>query len=166
MKKLLAFCLLGTLSGCATKTTSEINCPKIVIASELSKSVMFDPKGGAPLMRTELDSIRPKCELGSKDIEVGMLLRMTSFRKAGSTKSISSKVPYFVALVDSQGNILKKSEHVLTVDLGEKKSNKVSLEQVEETMPISGFENLKFVVGFLVSEDQLSFNQSARERRP
>lgn len=164
MKKLISLSLVTLLSACASEKASEIKCPKIVIASDLSKSVMFDPKGGDPLLRTEMDSVRPRCELGSKKIEVDMLLRLTSFRKAGTTKPLSGKFPYFVAVVDPQGNILKKSEHVLKVDLGDKKSNIVSLQQISETMPISGFNSLKFVIGFSLSEDQLVFNRNARVR--
>ena len=164
MKKVISLSAMILLSACASEKASEIKCPKIVIASELSKSVMFDPKGGDPLMRTEMDSVRPRCELGSKKIDVDMLLRLTSFRKAGTTKPLSGKFPYFVAVVDPQDNILKRSEHVLEVDLDEKKSNKVSLQQITETMPISGFDTLKFVIGFSLSDDQLAFNRNVRAR--
>lgn len=164
MKKIISLSAMILLSACASEKTSEIKCPKIVIASDLSKSVMFDPKGGDPLMRTEMDSIRPQCELGSKKIEVDMLLRLTSFRKAGTSKPLSGKFPYFVAVVDQKGNILKRSEHILEIDLGEKKSNIVSLQQISETLPISGFDTLKFVVGFSLSDDQLVFNRTARVR--
>ncbi|MEB3701456.1 hypothetical protein Bealeia1_00518 [Candidatus Bealeia paramacronuclearis] len=165
MKKLLSLCLLSVLSGCTTETASEIKCPKIVIASDLNKAVMFDPEGGAPLLRTEMDSVRPKCDIMKKAIEIDMVLRMTSFRKAGSTKPLHGNVSYFVAVVDGQDRILKASDHQVRIDLDEKKSNKISLERIEEKIPLSGYENLKVILGFHLSDDQVLFNRNARNKK-
>lgn len=160
MKRLLLIIFGFSLTSCGMLASERVPCPKTAIIAEFSKSLDFHKK--TPI-RTEMDSLIPKCSEGDHQTIVDFRLRTTSFRPLGSFHvPMTIKPSYFVAVVDNAGNVLFRSNHNLEVTFEEKQTTKVNFIPLREKVP--SHKDVSVYVGFNLDENQLNLLRKERNK--
>ena len=161
MKKQFFFLFILFLGGCSSILSERIPCPKTAIIAEFAKTIDFQDK--IPI-RTEIDSLYPRCDQNGNQIYIDLRLRMTSLRPfSGSQAPMKVKPSYFVAVVNKAGNILSRTNHDLDVTFAEKQTTKVDFQRLQEIVPLG--EEVTVYVGFNLDESQLNYLQKERDKK-
>jgi len=159
MKKYLFPFFFLSLVGCGSLTSEKVPCPKTAILAEFSKAIDFQKE--VPI-RTEMDSLFPRCTVNGTIIYMDLRLRVTSLRPLPSFLApMKIKSSYFVAVVDGAGNVLSRTNHDLDVEFEEKQTTKVTFLRLQEKVPSE--KELAVYVGFNLDETQFDFLQKERE---
>lgn len=154
------FILLYLLLGGCSIYSEKVPCPKTVILAEFSKTIEFHNR--LPI-RTDLDSLIPKCTRDNDNIYVDFRVRLTSIRPLSSYHNpLTIKPSYFVAVVDDRGNILSRSDHELEISFEKLQTTKVSFFKVEEVIP--AHKKAALYVGFNLDETQIDWLKKEREK--
>jgi len=159
-KHLLSLCLICLLfTGCKTMTSESVPCPKAVILAEFSKTV--DLAHSQPI-RSEIDSIYPACTKEEGSILVDFKLRITSIRSLAQYHDpLKLRPSYFVAVIDTAGNVISRSNHEFDVNFEEKQTTKVSYQYLQEKVPVG--KEVILYVGFNLDRAEVEFLRSERE---
>ncbi|MBY0292360.1 MAG: hypothetical protein K2W92_03640 [Alphaproteobacteria bacterium] len=161
MKRFLSLAFSFYLSGCVLLNEERVPCPKTAILAEFSKSVDFHET--TPI-RTEMDSLRAFCTAEDNTTLMNIRLRITSFRPLPSFhSSITLKVPYFIAIVDSNGTLLSQSNQDLEILFKENQTTKVNFLNLQERIP--AHKEVAVYAGFNLNEEQLNFLEKEREKK-
>ncbi len=160
MKKRLSLIFTFFLAGCASMYSERVACPKTAILAEFSKSLDFPQ--GIPI-RTEMDSLIPKCTDEGNQTAMDLRLRLTSLRPLeNSHKAVSFTPSYFVAVVEDTGHVLSRSNHDLDITLEENQTTKVSFVRIQETFP--PHKHVSVYIGFNLDEAQLKHMRKERDK--
>jgi len=148
-----------SLGGCSLYS-EKVSCPKTAILAEFSKTVSFHNR--LPI-RTDLDSLIPKCTRDNVYVYVNFRVRMTSIRPLSNYhEPLTIKPSYFVAVVDDIGNILSRSDHELEISFEKMQTTKVSFFKVEEIIPVH--KKAALYIGFNLDESQVAWLKKEREK--
>lgn len=160
MTKIFTLSFALALAGCSLITSEQVPCPQTAIVAEFSKSLSFHK--GTPI-RTEMDSLFPHCTRDGHQTHIDLRLRTTSFRPLSKFHHpLTMKISYFVALIDTDGKVLSRSNHDLEVAFSEKQTTKVTFVQIKESIPSN--KRASLYVGFNLDENQLELLRKERSK--
>ncbi|MBP6952318.1 MAG: hypothetical protein KA112_03985 [Alphaproteobacteria bacterium] len=161
MKRFFIIAFSLYLSGCVILNEERVPCPKAAILAEFSKSVDFHEN---TLIRTEMDSFRSSCTAEDNATLMNLRLRLTSFRPLSSFHSLQTlKVPFFIAIVESNGTLLSQSNQELEVLFKENQTTKVNFLNLQERIP--AHKEVVVYAGFNLNEEQLNLLEKEREKK-
>jgi hypothetical protein len=156
---ILLLCLV--LGGCNTFTAERVPCPKTAILAEFSKTVEGEKDSA---IRTEMDSLTPTCTEDGGYTFLDMRLRVTSFRPlAAYHQPLQLSPSYFVAVIDTNGTILSRTNHEIAITFEEKQTTKVAMERIQEKIPVN--KDVTVYVGFNLDEAQVAYFSKVREKK-
>lgn len=154
---LLFFLFLG---GCRSVVEDKVKCPKTVFVAEHLK--VIDLQKGIPI-HTEFDGLRCGCVVEDSMIVMDLHLRLTSLRPFLKIDiPVTTKLSYFVAVVDERGNILSRTNHEIDFTFEEKKRSSVNFQHLQEVVPLG---NASVYIGFNLNEDQMILLEEEKKKK-
>jgi hypothetical protein len=153
-----------TLAGCGGKAEEEMTCPATAVAPDLDAVAIFPP-GSAPDPRNlqaagKIFSINARCDREKGGILVNTAILFNMARQAPQVQRV--EYVYFVAVIDSDRNILNEQRFTLTALFGNSDLRQYS-ERISVHLPldhVSSGEGYTVVAGFQLTPEQLDFNRS------
>lgn len=160
----LAFTILaGILSACGGGQRNTQPCPRVGILGDAQKATQYRDGPGRDLtdvtFETELLDYNGGCKFEDKQttVVISFILQVGATRGPAATQP-EAQVPYFVALVDKQQNVLSRSRFVARIPFKDGQRRVVVGDELEQVLPLSGRRTSEFeiLIGLEVPPDQLS----------
>lgn len=146
-------------------------CPQASVRQDLAHLTEFTddskPSDGTMISELEIAAIHNTCRT-----ENGTIVMQIDLELAGRTgpkgrmqpgDKPSFAYPYFVAVTDAQGNVLSKEIFAASVSYGKDQTQIQQSENIFQNMPFpdsSSGETYAVIVGFQLTAEQLTYNQS------
>lgn len=174
---LTAAFLSGSLGGCswfhhkgkADSAKAEApptpSCPQVAIVPQLAQASEFDgaATGYSNVTYTaSLSALSSSCALYKQGVAVDATLKLT-LQQGPKGKGGTFDFPYFVAILDSAGNVLAKSIFSSPLSPNERQLRIGSKEAIHEFIPLSdpmASGSYSVVIGFQLDDRQTAFNRS------
>lgn len=165
---LLALAGLG-LAACSSKPPNLPPCPRVAILGDAQKGIQYREGPGRDLtdvtFETELIDYNGQCEY-EKDqaaVIVRFVLLIGATRGPAATQPVA-QVPYFVAIVDRQQNVLARERFVARVPFQEGRRRVVTGDEIEQRIPLAGrrTSEIEILVGLELDREQLEKNRRDR----
>jgi hypothetical protein len=164
----LALAGLG-LAACSSKKPKLPSCPRVGILGDAQKATQYRAGSGRDLtdatFQTELLDYNGDCKFEEKpaSVTVRFILQVAATR-GPAANSNEAQVPYFVAVVDKQHNVLARQAFVAHVPFKEGRRRVVVGEELEQTIPLEGrsTSDIEILIGLEVSHEQLEKNRQER----
>lgn len=167
---------LFALTACQDPERPPPPCPNIVIVQDAAELTQFLPGPGRDLtdvtLEARISDFRGFCDTdvddddGTGTVEVEMQLILVATRGPAST-SREATLRYFVAIADTEENILAREEFETTIAF-ERNRNRVALgEDLTQKIPLRGGQlgdAFNIFVGFQLSDADLKYNRNKRGR--
>ncbi|WP_341703360.1 hypothetical protein [Ferrovibrio sp.] len=167
----LAIVLLAGLglAACSSKRVPLPACPRVGILGDAQKATQYRPGPGRDLtdvtFQTELLDYNGDCRYEEKVtvVVVRFMLQVAAARGPAAAAD-EAQVPYFVAIVDKERNILSRERFVARVPFREGRRRVVIGEELEQTIPLAGrrTSDIEILVGLELDHDQLEKNRRDR----
>ena len=114
---------------------------------------------------TELLDYNGECKYEDKQsvVVVTFTLQVAATRGPAATVA-EAQVPYFIAIVDKQQNVLSRERFVARVPFREGRRRVVVIEELEQRVPLTGRRTSDFeiLIGLEMPRDQLEKNRQQR----
>lgn len=160
---LLAVVLLaGILSACGGNKRNTPPCPRVGILGDAQKATQYRDGPGRDLtdvtFQTELLDYNGTCKFEDKQatVVISFILQIGAARgpAASGTEAL---VPYFVALVDTQQNVISRERFVARIPFKDAQRRVVVGDEFEQVLPLNGRRTTEFeiLVGLELPADQL-----------
>jgi hypothetical protein len=172
----LAALAVFALAACETDKRPPPPCPDIVIVKDASDLTLFREGPGRDLtdvvLEAQIVEFRGFCETdldddtGTGEVVVEMELILSATRGPANTTRDGS-MRYFVAIADSEENILAREEFDTAVAFEGNRNRVAFLEELTQTIPLKRGElgdAYNIFIGFQLSDDQLRYNLQKRGR--
>lgn len=146
-------------------------CPHATVREDLAHLTEFTddtkPSDSTMISELEITAIDNTCRT-----ENGTIVMQIDLELAGKTgpkgrmkpgDKPSFAYPYFVAVTDAQGNVLSKEIFAASVAYGKEQTQLKQSESIFQNMPFpdsSSGERYAVIVGFQLTPEQLTYNQS------
>ena len=164
-----AMLLAVALSACGSKAPNLPPCPRVGILGDAYKATQYRDGQGRDLtdvaFDTELLDYNGSCkyEANQTAVVVSFLLQVGASRGPAANRS-EAQVPYFVAVVDKQQNVLTRQRFVARVPFKEGQRRVIVVEELEQRIPLGGrrTSELEILVGLEVPREQLDRNRQQR----
>lgn len=158
----------GLLAACGTKRNPP-PCPRVGILGDAQKSTQYREGPGRDLtdvaFETELLDYNGGCKYENKEttVVVTFALQVAATRGPGATSN-EAQVPYFVAIVDKQQNILLRQGFVARIPFKEGQRRVVVADELEQAIPLNGRRTteIEILVGLEMPRDQLDRTRALR----
>jgi hypothetical protein len=146
-------------------------CPKVAVLADASHLTVFRDGPGRDLTdvqyEADLGRITGECIYNrrSTNVKVDMKLVVAARRGPADRNRIADYV-YFVAIVDSQSNVLARQEFASQVQFPPDQSQVVTLEELEQTIPLEKNQpgsDFDVYVGFKLTPEQVQRNRERGE---
>lgn len=157
-----------TLAGCAARQDPAVPpCPLVALASDASKLTQFRPGSGRDVVdidyEAQMSNVRGECAYDKKltRVNVSMTVRIAATRGAAA-QSRSADLGYFVAIVDSDDEVVARQEFRSKLEFAGTSNRAGSNEELEQRIPLpSGKtgQDYRVLIGFLLTHDQLDYNR-------
>lgn len=169
----LAAAVVLSLSGCAGKDESGLPCPDTGIIQDAGRLVAFSPASSQDPAQLQVeaafDNYRGACRY--VDGKVEFLLEIDVAAKRGPAAGVDitqAALPYFVAILDPQENILQRQGFTSKVPfdatgVGMKTEKYVLRLPLEDTKTVRQY---KVVMGFELTPAQLAYNRDVPVTAP
>jgi hypothetical protein len=161
---ILAFVMLaGVLSACGGNKRNTPPCPRVGILGDAQKVTQYRDGPGRDLtdvtFEAELLDYNGGCKFEDKQstVVISFILQVGATRGPAASKQ-EALVPYFVALVDTQQNILSRERFVARIPFKEGQRRIVVGDEFEQVLPLQGRRTTEFeiLIGLEVPPDQLN----------
>jgi len=158
-------------SGCSPGpgSASDQTCPQLVRATDADTIALFGPSGHAlkdVVVAGKIRSGETKCdrETGGVAVKAGI-----SIEAQRSVPAIANAVlPYFVALIDPQQNVLAQNAFELHVQfLAGEQNRRMPEESITVHLPTHSPDTVgqyTIIVGFQLTPEQLAFNRASHSQ--
>jgi len=162
---ILGLALLASACG-ATKEREALVCPKIVSAPDAARVALFAPGGNTARDVTVLARIESADNQCTREGEHGIKIGTeVNFRADRSRPTIqNASVPYFIAVVDAQRNVVAQESFQLPIKFLPAESYRVlPAEKITTHLPLrttTAGAAFTLIVGFQLTPEQLAFNRS------
>lgn len=155
--------LAGILSACSGNKRNMPPCPRVGILGDAQKATQYRDGTGRDLtdvtFETELLDYNGSCKFEDKQatVVISFSLQVSATRGAASAGRNDVQVPYFVALVDNQQNVISRDRFVARIPFKEGQRRVVVADEFEQVLPLQGRRTTDFeiLVGLEVPPDQL-----------
>jgi hypothetical protein len=169
--RILLGATLLALAGCSSSTfggrSGTYTCPQAQIVPDLQTLVQFPP--GANTQNTQailsagrVNSVTTSCEReGDTGVVASVGVEFTGLRTQAALAHLN--LPYFVALADSDGNILGKQQFIAGMDFKPDTPVGRSADNVTVHLPLKNAQlgNVyTLILGFQLSQAQLNYNRA------
>jgi hypothetical protein len=158
---------LGTLSGCGMfNTAKQFPCPAVGMPRETATLTRFREGPGRDLTDVIYEAgvadVKMACTYTSKgvDIELGVVL---SAERGPANASRTATVPYYVAIIDPQRNILAKEVFTSTLTFQPNVSRATNIDETQETIPLpkgKSAERYGIVLGMQLTPEEVEYNRN------
>lgn len=146
-------------------------CPRVGILGDAQKSVQFRAGAGRDLtdvaFEVELLDFNGGCKFAEKNsvVTVTFTLQVAGTRgpAAGDARELS--VPYFVAVVDKQQNILSRDGFTARLPMPPGRRRVAVGEELEQRIPLPAgrtTRDVEVLIGLQLDNEQLEFNRKQR----
>jgi hypothetical protein len=161
---LTAVMLAGLLSACGGNYQNRMPaCPKVGILGDASKATQYRDGPGRDLtdvtFETELVDFNGNCKYEDKQttVIINFVLQVGATRGPAATQA-EAQVPYFVAVVDKQQNILSRERFVARIPFKAGQRRVIVADEFEQVLPLQGRHTSEFeiLVGLEIPQDQLN----------
>lgn len=157
------------LAACSSKPAKLPPCPRVGILGDAQKATQYREGGGRDLtdvtFETELLDYNGQCKYEDKQstVVVSFILQVSATRGPAATQS-EAQVPYFVAVVDKQQNVLAREHFVARVPFPAGRRRVVVGEELEQRIPLTGrsTSEVEVLIGLEMGRDQLERNRRER----
>ncbi len=159
----IAFLAVILLSGCSvfSRGEAEFSCPKTGFV-ENAATVAFLTPGGENIAAADLQGLSGECNFKNKDaVEVTVTLNFAARRGAADVSLKGKELPYFVAVLSPEEEILQRQAFVTNIDFdnaGVGSSTEEHTVRISATKPEEAYK-YKVVIGFALTPDQLRYNK-------
>jgi hypothetical protein len=151
------------------KDNAPIPCPPVTLVEELRAVHQFEnpvqPKPGEQISNAYFDSVSAQCTRTGNNLVMQIALNLRGDLGVANKKSQrpSFSYPYFIAVMDPNGNILAKEIFAsnLSYDSGSMASGQS--ESIREIIPLADGvnpESYSVMIGFQLSDSELAYNRS------
>ncbi len=159
---LTAVVLAGLLSACGSNRTSP-PCPRVGILGDASKATQYRDGPGRDLtdvtFETELVDFNGSCKYQDKNSTaiISFTLLVGAARGPAASQP-EAQVPYFVAVVDKQQNVLSRNRFVARIPFKEGQRRIIVADEFEQVLPLQGRPTYDYeiLVGLEIPQDQLN----------
>jgi hypothetical protein len=160
---LTVLALAGVLSACGGGRPNVPPCPRVGILGDAYKATQYRDGPGRDLtdvaFDTELVDYNGSCKYQDKQttVIVSFILQIGATRGPAADKS-EAQVPYFVAVVDKQQNVLSRNRFVARIPFKEGQRRVIVGDEFEQALPLQGRPTTDFeiLIGLEVPPDQLN----------
>jgi len=161
---LTATLLAVLLSACGGNYQTRVPpCPKLGILGDASKATQYRDGPGRDLtdvtFDTELVDYDGGCKYEDKQatVVINFVLQVSATRGPAASQP-EARVPYFVAVVDKQQNILSRERFVARIPFKEGQRRVIVVDEFEQVLPLQGRPSSEYeiLVGLEIPQDQLN----------
>lgn len=163
--------LMLAVAGCESFTPgSYFNCPSVSFLGGAEKIIQFQEGPSREikdiLIQAEMTNLGGSCRFSSRRVEVMVIFDIIAER-GPSNPSSSASLPFFLAVLGAEGEILVKTTFVEDIDFHENRLETWSEEIDQEIFLFDNVTPLNFeiLVGFQLTPDQLDQNFTPLEAR-
>jgi len=159
------------LAACGSRRedTRPPPCPRVGILGDANKGVQYREGQGRDLtdvtFETQLLDYNGDCryEDDRAVVVVRFILQVAATRGPAATQN-EALVPYFIAVVDKQQNVLAREDFVARVPFEPGRRRVVVGEELEQRIPLAGRNTgeLEILIGLVLGRDQLEKNRRDR----
>ncbi len=157
--------------GARTTTIPQGECPPVSRVAELAALYQFTdptrPSADQKMGESQLTRVESRCKKQGGDLKLDVALVFEHAlgpqgrARAGDKPTFS--VPYFVAVVDTGGQILAKDIYIVTFTYGSEDTRQLQTENVTLSVPLPrgvSPRSLRSLIGFQLSNDELTYNRT------
>lgn len=163
--------LAALTAGCssAVAPVDKLACPSVDLVPSLTKVAQFKPGGGHDIadvqIAAEMTGITRLCHHEAKGIGVDVHVSMTAIR--ANPKIPQTKLTYFVAVVDSQRDILQEQDFDVEVSFLPAQAYRLYTDPITVHIPTRdpAHTDDHILVGFRLSREQLDFNRGHTQKQ-
>ncbi|MFN4309263.1 MAG: hypothetical protein ACK4FK_01625 [Ferrovibrio sp.] len=157
------------LAACGSKKPNLPPCPRVGILGDAQKATQFRDGPGRDLtdvtFETELLDYNGECRYEDKQaaVVVTFVLQVAATRGPAAT-SAEAQVPYFIAIVDKQQNVLSRERFVARIPFRDGRRRLAVAEELEQRIPLAGrrTSEIEILIGLEMPRDQLERNRQQR----
>jgi hypothetical protein len=163
--------LLGLgLAACSGSKPNRLPpCPRVGILGDAQKATQYRQGAGRDLtdvtFETELVDYDGQCKYEDKQsvVVVSFILQVGATRGPAATQN-QALVPYFVAVVDKQQNVLAREEFVARIPFEPGRRRVIVGEELEQRIPLAGrsTSDVEILIGLEMGREQLERNRQER----
>jgi hypothetical protein len=164
-----ALLLAAVLAACSSKAPNLPPCPRVGILGDAYKATQYREGPGRDLtdvaFDTELLDYNGSCKYeGNQAVVVISFMLQVGATRGPAATGAEAQVPYFVAVVDKQQNVLTRERFVARVPFKDGQRRVIVAEELEQSIPLAGRRTTEFevLVGLEVPRDQLIRNRQQR----
>lgn len=161
--------LAGFLNACVNAPEQTIACPAVHVPRNLDELTRFNPGAGRDPTDIQLEAwikrVAGECRLDGADLLVDLVIEIGT-RRGPSNKSELTEIRYFVAIADTDRNILSRRGFLAKAPYVSRKTISF-VDALSLNIPIArGVEGDAFTVyvGLELSETELRFNRDKSRR--
>lgn len=159
---LVLVALAGLISACGGGGSNLPPCPRVGILGDAQKATQYRDGSGRDLtdvtFETELLDYNGGCKFEDKQatVVISFVLQVGATRGPAANQA-EAQVPYFVALVDKQQNVLSRNRFVARIPFKDGQRRVVVGDELEQVLPLNGRRTSEFeiLIGLEVPQDQL-----------
>lgn len=163
------FVLAGLLNACISDTEPTIACPAVRVLQDLDALTRFNPGPGRDPTDVRIEAwinrVYGECTLDEAELLVDLVVEIGT-RQGPANKSEQAEIRYFVAIADSNRNILSRRGFVAKAPYVSRKTISFA-DALTLNIPLArGEEGDAFTVyvGLELSKTELRFNRSKARR--
>lgn len=159
------------LAACSSRPdTRPPPCPRVGILGDANKGVQYRDGAGRDLtdvtFETQLLDYNGDCRYEGDNygiVVVRFILQVGATRGPAATAP-EARVPYFVAVVDKQQNVLAREDFIAVIPFDEGRRRVVVGEELEQRIPLIGrsTSEIEVLIGLELPRDQLERNRRDR----
>ncbi len=166
-----ALALLASLAGCgpqAEDLAAVQGCTPAGIVSEASTITIYRPGRGRDLTDVAaqgiLANLRAECAFGRREVNIKLTIGL-QIAAGPANRDRNASMRYFVAIVDSDNNVVAREEYSVDVQFPPNQGRIVVAEEVEPRIPFRErvqAQRYRILVGFILTPEQLQTNRRRR----
>ena len=158
------------LAACSSRPdTRPPPCPRVGILGDANKGVQYREGAGRDLtdvtFETQLLDYNGDCRYEDKNsiVVVRFILQVAATR-GPAARQPEAQVPYFVAVVDKEQNVLAREDFVAVIPFEQGRRRVVVGEELEQRIPLQGrsTSEIEILIGLELGRDQLERNRRDR----
>lgn len=166
---LLVLAGLG-LAACGSRPDSKPPpCPRVGILGDANKGVQYRDGAGRDLtdvtFETQLVDYNGDCRYEDKNsiVVIRFILQVAATRGPAATRP-EAQVPYFIAVVDKQQNVLAREDFVARIPFEQGRRRVIVGEELEQRIPLAGRSTgeIEVLIGLELPREQLEKNRRDR----
>lgn len=164
---LMAALALGACGGSGRQDAGAPPCPRVAVLADASRLVIYRDGPGRDLtdviFEADLGRITGECIYSRRkdNVKVDMKLLVTA-RRGPADRSRTGTFDYFVAIVDTQGQVLARREFRSQVVFQPEQTQIASQEELEQSIPLKRDQpgsDFDVFVGFKLTPEQVERNR-------